>query len=68
MVLVAIRDQMRTGTIPTNRPILLLSLSPFGTCIPVDRAAGRQYRVRLRHRESALPDCDVIITTEEFHG
>jgi molybdopterin molybdotransferase len=59
-------DQMRTGTIPdVNRPILLSLLSTFGSCTPVDLGMARDDNVESMTAaiESALPDCDVIITT-----
>jgi molybdopterin molybdotransferase len=59
-------DQMRTGTIPdVNRPILLSLLSSFGSCTPVDLGMARDDNVESMTAaiESALQDCDVIITT-----
>jgi molybdenum cofactor synthesis domain-containing protein len=59
-------DQMRTGTIPdVNRPILLSLLSTFGSCTPVDLGRARDDNVESMTAaiESALPECDVIITT-----
>lgn len=59
-------DQMRTGTIPdANRPILLSLLSTFGSCTPVDLGMARDDNVEAITSaiESALQNCDVIITT-----
>jgi molybdopterin molybdotransferase len=59
-------NQMRTGTIPdVNRPILLSLLSTFGSCTTVDLGMARDDNVESMTAavESALQDCDVIITT-----
>jgi molybdopterin molybdotransferase len=59
-------DQMRSGTIPdVNRPILLSLLSTFGSCTPIDLGMARDDNVdgMTATIESALQECDVIITT-----
>lgn len=59
-------DIMRSGTIPdVNRPVLLSLLSTFGTCVPVDLGMARDDNIDAMTGtiESALHDCDIIITT-----